>query len=97
MKQQTPRKAMGERDKLRQFRELDDAFAEALRALDATPAAESAAELALEPSEAEDMARVTTVPEGFEKRLEALMAEYDFSSQRVRELLETLQHFESNA
>ncbi len=87
---------MGERDKLRQFRELDDAFAEALRALDATPAAEPASELTLEPSDAEDMARTTTAPEEFEQRLEALMAEYDFSSQRVKELLETLQHFESD-
>ncbi|MGJ7459398.1 hypothetical protein [Halomonas sp. RA08-2] len=32
MKQQTQRKPLDEREKLRQFRELDDAFAEALRA-----------------------------------------------------------------
>lgn len=34
MKQQTQRKPMDEREKLRKFRELDDAFAEALRELD---------------------------------------------------------------
>lgn len=97
MKQQTPRKAMGERDKLRQFRELDDAFATALRELDTTPAAEPASELALEPTSTQDKTPLGSAPEEFEQRLEALMAEYDFSSQRVRELLETLQHVESCA
>lgn len=86
---------MGERDKLRQFRELDDAFAEALRELDATPAAEPAADPARPSSQAETPRERASGE--FERRLEALMAEYKFSSQRVRELLETLQHFESNA
>ncbi|WP_240894104.1 hypothetical protein [Halomonas alimentaria] len=94
MKQQTPRKAMGERDKLRQFRELDDAFAEALRELDSSPAAEPPAELeSRQPAAAEVEVALAEPGEDFEQRLEALMAEYELSAERVRELLQTLQRY----
>lgn len=87
---------MGERDKLRQFRELDDAFAEALRELDSSPAAEPPAELeSRQPAAAEEEEVALAEPgEDFEQRLEALMADYELSAERVRELLQTLQRFD---
>ncbi len=87
---------MGERDKLRQFRELDDAFAEALRELDSSPGAEPPAELESMQPAAEAEVALAEPDEDFEQRLEALMAEYELSAERVRELLETLQRFGLN-
>lgn len=84
---------MGERDKLRQFRELDDAFAEALRELDSSPAAEPPAELQSRQPAAEEEVALAEPGEDFEQRLEALMAEYELSAERVRELLQTLQRY----
>lgn len=82
---------MGERDKLRQFRELDDAFAEALRELDSSPAVETPADPESEPSAPAAHAAAVESGESFEQRLEVLMAEYELSAERVRELLRTLQ------
>lgn len=82
---------MGERDKLRQFRELDDAFAEALRELESSPAAESSVDLECRPVASVEHAAAVESGEPFEQRLEALMTEYELSAERVRELLQTLQ------
>ena len=89
MKHHTQRNGMDEREKLRQFRELDDAFAEALRELEPSPAAESDAETDAPPTQAAQPAG-----EDFQRRLEALMAQYELSAERVRELVETLQRFD---
>ncbi|MFP4137009.1 MAG: hypothetical protein ACLFSR_01485 [Halomonas sp.] len=82
MKHHTQRNGMDEREKLRQFRELDDAFAEALRELE--PATSAEAPAAASPASNED----------FQQRLEALMAQYELSAERVRELVETLKRFD---
>lgn len=118
---------MGERDKLRQFRELDDAFAAALRELEPSCEVESqhaesqstesqSAETQEVESSGAETPEVKTHPEqessrsaapgndsvaapkdDFGQRLETLMAEYEFSKQDVRELLETLQRFRKSA
>lgn len=82
---------MGERDKLRQFRELDDAFAAALRELESTSAADSSADPGPEPSTLAAHPAAAESGEPFEQRLEALMSEYELSAERVTELLQTLQ------
>ena len=89
MKHHTQRNGMDEREKLRQFRELDDAFAEALRELEPSPAVERNAETAAPPAQA-----VPPSGEDFQRRLEALMAQYELSAERVRELVETLRRFD---
>ncbi len=66
---------MDEREKLRKFRELDDAFAQALRDMDG-----STSQPAPEMAETVD----------FETRLLALMEEYALSREAVRDLVETL-------
>lgn len=82
---------MDEREKLRKFRELDDAFAEALRELEnpnstldipTGPPVRSLADLERE----EHMTR----EQDFETRLEALMQEYRQPADSVSVLLETL-------
>ncbi|MCP1340942.1 MULTISPECIES: hypothetical protein [unclassified Halomonas] len=76
---------MDEREKLRKFRELDDAFAQALRELDKTsrkPEPEEAAPAQDEPHESD--------PHGFENRLRALMADYQQSDTSVDTLLRTM-------
>lgn len=91
MKQQTHRKPMDEREKLRKFRELDDAFAEALRGLD-DPATQAkipvgppvASPPADEESEAARQQR-------FEQRLQALMQEYHQPAEQVVHLVQLLQ------
>lgn len=88
---------MGERDKLRQFRELDDAFAAALRELEPSPATQSDSEPESQQTDSSGRAAEAESSGDFEQRLEALMAEYEFSAQRVRELLQTLQHFRKSA
>ncbi|WP_416136995.1 hypothetical protein ACM26W_10750 [Halomonas sp. HK25] len=90
MKQQTHRKPMDEREKLRQFRELDDAFAEALRELDGPDVApdtsvESPLLTATSPQEDEAPDR-----DHFEDRLRALMQEYHQPADQVAGLLQTL-------
>jgi hypothetical protein len=99
MKQQTQRKPMDEREKLRKFRELDDAFAEALRELDnpdgrsRMPDAPSEATAPpLEEHEAPRQKSVEanvekSVEQSFEERLRALMQEYQKPAEQVAELL----------
>lgn len=98
MKSQTFAKPVDERDKLRRFKELDDAFADALRELDdpdsrldipTGPPVRSleAQEQEQEQQRAEDEdSRQLT----FERQLNALMKEYDQSAENVSELLRTL-------
>lgn len=80
---------MDEREKLRKFRELDDAFAQALRELEKPnsrldiptgPPVRSLAEL-----EAEER------QQAFETRLQSLMKEYAQPKESVAVLLRTLQ------
>jgi hypothetical protein len=91
MKHQTNRKPMDEREKLRKFRELDDAFAEALRELDSPdsqldiPTGPPVAPLA----EAEQ--DEATRQQRFEERLRALMQEYHQPAEQVARLLQALQ------
>ncbi|WP_444677812.1 hypothetical protein [Halomonas sp. E19] len=91
MKQQKSNRSMDEREKLRKFRELDDAFAEALRELEKPnsrlsiptgPPVRSLAEL-----EEEDEQQRQRL---FEKRLMSLMREYAQPSESVAVLLRTL-------
>lgn len=86
---------MDEREKLRRFRELDDAFAEALRSLD-NP--NKAAEIPTGPPvrsidslEEEEQRRKE---EDFERRLLGLIQEYAQTPESVRELVATLQSME---
>ncbi|MGM1052798.1 MAG: hypothetical protein ACQEXO_10415 [Pseudomonadota bacterium] len=81
---------MDEREKLRQFRELDDAFAQALRKLDGP-------DDALGTSNAPPLIPATPVQEEnppgaeyFEPRLRELMQEYHQTVDQVADLLETL-------
>ncbi|MBB3232221.1 hypothetical protein [Halomonas stenophila] len=83
---------MDEREKLRKFRELDDAFAEALRELEnpdsrldipTGPPVRS-----LEAQERPDDEAV--LQQAFERRLKALMQDYAQPAESVRRLLETL-------
>lgn len=82
---------MDEREKLRKFRELDDAFAEALRDLD-DPAARHDIPTgppvrSLEAQQEDEAAR----QEAFEQRLRDLMQEYAQPRENVTYLLRTLQ------
>ena len=86
---------MDERDKLRRFRELDDAFADALRELDdpdsqldipTGPPVRSLEALEQEAQQADDESR----QRAFERQLNALMKEYDRPAESVSELLRTL-------
>ncbi|MBY6030352.1 MULTISPECIES: hypothetical protein [Halomonas] len=92
MKSQSSPKPMDEREKLRRFRELDDAFAEALRSLD-NPS--KAAEIPTGPpvrtidSVEEEERRQRE--EDFERRLHALIQEYAQSPETVAELVTLLQ------
>ncbi|BCB62411.1 MULTISPECIES: hypothetical protein [Halomonadaceae] len=95
MKYQKVQKQLDEREKLRKFRELDDAFAQALRQLDdpdsdvdipTGPPVRS-----LEALEADDQAaHERTQQARFAERLTALMIEYGQSDREVKELIETL-------
>jgi len=69
---------MDEREKLRKFRELDDAFAQALRDMDS--GSQSAPSESSEPDATPD----------FELRLHGLMEEYALSQRCVHEMLSTL-------
>ncbi|KAA0017900.1 hypothetical protein F0A16_12605 [Salinicola corii] len=70
-------RTMNEREKLRKFRELDDAFAQALRELDG---GSRRSEQASEDHKRSD----------FEDRLQGLMREYALSQRCVHEMLSTL-------
>lgn len=90
MKQHTQQKPMDEREKLRRFRELDDAFAEALRELEGSG---NVPDASIEPS----LLAATPVHEDeppgrdhFEDRLLALMQEYQQPGEQVADMLATL-------
>ena len=95
MKYQKVQKQLDEREKLRKFRELDDAFAQALRQLEdpdsdfdipTGPPVRSLAAL-----EADDRAeRQKEQDLLFSQRLKALLKEYDLSEGGVSELIQTL-------
>nr|WP_286009650.1 hypothetical protein [Salinicola sp. S1-1-2] len=72
---------MNERDKLRKFRELDDAFAQALRELDGG---------ASRHEKEEEKEEVVANSPGFEDRLHSLMNEYALTRVNVHEMLSTL-------
>lgn len=91
MKQNTNRKPMDEREKLRKFRELDDAFAEALRELDDP---DSKLDIPTGPPvhtlESIEQAEQSRQQQTFEQRLEALMREYHQPADSVSHLLQIL-------
>lgn len=87
MKRYNSRTSMDEREKFRKFRELDDAFADALRALDKTTAQDAKAE----EESSEKLADAEAIGQKrFEQRLMALMKDYRQPAGSVSELLETL-------
>ncbi|MDR9440159.1 MAG: hypothetical protein RI841_11825 [Halomonas sp.] len=97
MKPHNPRQPLDERDKLRKFRELDNAFADALRELESPdseldiptgPPVRSRERLEQKAqSEPQDE---QVLQRAFERRLKALMAEYAQSAESVSHLLQTL-------
>jgi len=97
MKQQNSRQPVDEREKLRKFRELDDAFAEALRGLDTadskTDASNGASARSLEGQQQEvavEQQDEKTRQCLFEERLKSLMSEYAQPADNVSRLLQTL-------
>lgn len=95
MKYQKAHKPLDERDKLRKFRELDDAFADALRQLEdpdnklgipTGPPVRSLQALEAEQSQLDAEQR----DHQFKQRLDALLAEHELSAENVRQLLQTL-------
>ncbi|UYG09353.1 hypothetical protein [Halomonas sp. M4R1S46] len=82
---------MDEREKLRKFRELDDAFAEALKELE-NP--DSRLDIPTGPPvrslEAQERPDGEAVQQAFERRLKALMQDYAQPAESVSRLLETL-------
>lgn len=82
MKRYGAKPPMDEREKFRKFRELDDAFGDALRALDKESSKEAN-------TDDEAPAGIST-QQHFEQRLTALMKEYRQSPESVSELLCTL-------
>ncbi|MDR5874937.1 hypothetical protein LPL18_007890 [Halomonas sp. CUBES01] len=95
MKYHKVHKPTDERDKLRQFRELDDAFAQALRQLEDPgsttdiPTGPPVRSLeALEEEEAEQKAGRRE--EQFQQQFEALLTEYHMAPHDLRQLIETL-------
>lgn len=73
-------RTMNEREKLRKFRELDDAFAQALRELDGGPRGSGQAFDEHKDSD-------------FGDRLQGLMSEYALSQRCVHEMLSTLMEY----
>ncbi len=91
MRNQKPNRSMDEREKLRKFRELDDAFAQALRELEKPnsrldiptgPPVRSLAEREAEEQQQREQA--------FRQRLESLMKEYAQPTESVAHLLRTM-------
>jgi hypothetical protein len=88
-------KPHNERNKLRQFKDLDDAFSKALQALDdpdnsmdipTGPPVRSLAALEQDDSDAQTEAR----HQEFTRRVEALLNEYGIPHAELTELIETL-------
>lgn len=97
MKYQKAHRQLDERDKLRKFRELDDAFAQALKQLEEPgnhfdiptgPPVRSLADLEEQErkSQAQERERL------FGERLKALCKEYGYSAKAVKGLVELLVH-----
>ncbi|WP_346797944.1 hypothetical protein R5M92_03675 [Halomonas sp. Bachu 37] len=95
MKYQKAPKPLDERDKLRKFRELDDAFADALRQLDdpnnalgipTGPPVRSLQSLENEQAQVDAEER----EKQFKRQLDALLAEHDQPAASVGQLLQTL-------
>lgn len=107
MRNQKPNRSMDEREKLRKFRELDDAFAQALRELEKPgsrldiptgPPMRSLAEMeAEEQQHRQDLERERQQAlererqQAFEQQLKSLMREYAQPRESVAVLLRTLQ------
>lgn len=72
---------MDEREKLRKFRELDDAFAQALRELDKT---------SHKPEPEAEEVPTQEDPQEFERRLRTLMADFQQTDTSVDTLLRTM-------
>ena len=82
---------MDEREKLRKFRELDDAFAEALRELEApNHPLEIPTGPPIRPLESQQEEDEATRQQRFEERLRALMDEYSQPAASVQHLVKTL-------
>lgn len=99
MKYQKVEKQLDERDKLRKFRELDDAFAQALRQLDdpdsgfdipTGPPVRSLAALEKEDLQAQQQEQQREQDRVFKQRFEALLSEYGQTHDDVAALAETL-------
>lgn len=99
MKYQKDHKPIDERDKLRQFRELDDAFANALRELDnpengfnipTGPPVRSLDTLEEEEQKAREKAREENRAKEFRQRFDALLAESPIAPTELLALIETL-------
>lgn len=95
MKYQKVHKPLDERDKLRKFRELDDAFAQALRQLEDPSSAKDIPTgppvrslEALEEEDAEKQAQLRE--EAFKQQFEALLTEYHIAPHELSVLIETL-------
>ncbi|UYG01592.1 hypothetical protein OCT39_08605 [Halomonas sp. GD1P12] len=95
MKYQKAHKQVDERDKLRKFRELDDAFAEALRQLESPgnrfdiptgPPVRSLKDL----EEEEHQTRLQERERQFEERLKALCIESGYRDKKALALIESL-------
>lgn len=82
---------MDEREKLRKFRELDDAFAEALRELESP---DGKLDIPTGPPvrslEAQEQDDAEARQRAFEQRLKALMNEYALPAESVSSLLQML-------
>lgn len=98
MKSQNAQQPMDEREKMRKFRELDDAFADALRELERPdgeldiPTGPPVRSLERLEQEAKISAQDKPAPQlPFEQRLEALMREYAQTAESVSCLLKTLE------
>ncbi|NYS76779.1 hypothetical protein HZS80_03410 [Halomonas glaciei] len=99
MKYQKVQKPVDEREKLRKFRELDDAFAQALRQLDdpesdfdipTGPPVRSLAALEQDDVEAKQKEQQQEQERVFKQRFEALLNEYGIDHGDLAELVETL-------
>ncbi|MDQ7730070.1 hypothetical protein [Halomonas sp. SpR8] len=99
MKYQKVHKPVDEREKLRKFRELDDAFAQALRQLEdpdsdfdipTGPPVRSLAALEKDDVEAKQKERQQELDIAFKQRFEALLSAYGLTHYDLAELTETL-------
>ncbi|TVP45755.1 MAG: hypothetical protein EA345_13775 [Halomonas sp.] len=98
MKYQKVQKQLDEREKLRKFRELDDAFAQALRQLDdpdsdfdipTGPPVRSLAALEKDDADAKQEEQQHVQDHVFKQRFDALLSEYDLEHVDLAELIET--------